>query len=170
MAKKSKIEVKESVEKLTSLYKKEQNHRIKSRIKLLICFKEERFKNQEALSDYIGLDYSTVKRLLKQYNDEGLDSFLKIKSGGNRPSVISEEAHAKLQEKLNDSINPFKGYWEVLEWLEITYNKKFTYNTVRTYLKRHFKTKIKTPRKSHYKKNEQAIEAFFKTANSTKVI
>ncbi|MGY0408373.1 MAG: hypothetical protein ACWIPJ_08480 [Polaribacter sp.] len=38
------------------------------------------------------------------------------------------------------------------------------YNTLRTYLIRHFKTKIKVPRKSHYKKDDQAIEAFFKTS------
>ena len=37
------------------------------------------------------------------------------------------------------------------------------YNTLRTYLIRHFGTKLRMPRKSHYKKDEQAIEAFKKT-------
>ena len=35
---------------------------------------------------------------------------------------------------------------------------------------KHFMTKLKVPRKSHYKKDEQAIEAFFKTARSAKLI
>ena len=30
----------------------------------------------------------------------------------------------------------------------------------------HFKTKLKSPRKSHYQKDEQAIEAFFKTTGN----
>lgn len=33
----------------------------------------------------------------------------------------------------------------------------------RKYMIFHFKTKLKSQRKSHYKKDEQAIETFFKT-------
>ena len=38
-----------------------------------------------------------------------------------------------------------------------------SYTTLRNYMITNFKTKLKSPRKSHYKKDEQAIEAFKKT-------
>ena len=83
---------------------------------------------------------------------------------GNKASIISKEIHKKLSDKLNDSANPLKGYWEAQQWVRDNFGLEIKYNTLRTYLIRHFKTKIKTPRKSHYKKDDQAIEAFLKTS------
>jgi transposase len=37
-------------------------------------------------------------------------------------------------------------------------------NTVRAFMIRNFGTKLKTPRKSHYKKDEVAFDAFKKTS------
>ena len=93
-----------------------------------------------------------------------MESYLSIKSGGNKASIISKEIHKKLSDKLNDSADPLKGYWEAQQWVRDNFGLEIKYNTLRTYLIRHFKTKIKAPRKSHYKKDDQAIEAFFKTS------
>ena len=163
MARQSNIDVKESVEFLNKLYLKERNHRIRTRIKCLILLKESKFKGQLEIAIHLGVDYATVKRWLKQYKEEGLESLIMLKSGGKRRSIINSEVHHSLARKLNDSEEPLLGYWDAVFWVKQKHGLEIKYNTLRTYLIRHFKTKLKSPRKSHYKKDEQAIEAFFKT-------
>ncbi len=163
MARKSNIEVKESIESLKKAYFTEKNHRIRTRIKCLILFKEKKLKGQLEIAIHLGVDYATVKRWLKQYKEEGLKSLIILKSGGKRKSVINSEVHQSLLTKLNDSNEPLLGYWDAVLWVNNNHGIEIKYNTLRTYLIRHFKTKLKAPRKSHYKKDEQVIEAFKKT-------
>lgn len=163
MARQSKIEVKENISTLQDLYRKEKNHRIRPRIKCLILLKEKKFQSQLEISKYLGVDYATVKRWLKQYKEEGLGSIIVLKSGGKRRSIIDKDIHESLWAKLHDSNEPLLGYWDAVLWVKTTHDIEVKYNTLRSYLIRHFKTKLKSPRKSHYKKDEQAIEAFKKT-------
>ena len=58
-----------------------------------IYTKEGKYTTQTILATHIGIDYSSLKRWLKQYMEEGLESYLSIKSGGNKASVISKEIH-----------------------------------------------------------------------------
>ncbi|MCG8410329.1 MAG: hypothetical protein MI739_03485 [Bacteroidales bacterium] len=80
-------------------------------------------------------------------------------SGGKRRGVISTEIHRSLEKKVNDSRDPFLGYWDAVLWVKKEHDLDVKYNALRIYLIRHFKTKLKAPRKSHYKKDGQAIEA-----------
>jgi transposase len=163
MSRISTIVIKEDKDQLESLYKKEKNYRIRQRIKCLIYTRSNEFKGQLDLANHLSIDYATVKRWLKQYREEGLESLIKLKSGGNRNSVISQDIHQGLSEKLNNSSSPLLGYWDAVLWVKKRFDIDIEYNTLRTYIIRHFGTKLKMPRKSHYKKDEQAIEAFKKT-------
>jgi len=163
MSRKCTIIIKESDKQLKSLISKEGNYRIRQRIMCLVYTKESKFKGQLELSNHLGIDYATIKRWLKQYREEGLESLLAFKTGGNRKSVINNTLHESLSEKLNNSSEPLLGYWDAVLWMKETHGIDVKYNTLRTYLIRHFKTKLKSPRKSHYKKDEQAIIAFKKT-------
>jgi transposase len=101
---------------------------------------------------------------LTKYREQGI-AFLLADEPKVRPSkIITPEIHDALKAKVNSSDSPFLGYWEAQQWVEDTFNVKIKYHWLRKYLITHFKTKLKSPRKSHYKKDEQAIEAFFKTA------
>ena len=170
MARQSKVTVKESVEELNKLLISTNNYKIKQRIKCLILTKSNKFKTQSHSSNHIGVSLATVKRWLKQYKDEGLESLTTLKSGGNKKSLITPEIHNSLSKRLTNSQEPFRGYWDVQDWVREKYNLDLNYNTVRTYLIRHFKTKLKTPRKSHYKKSDEAEQAFLKTTKCTKPI
>jgi len=106
----------------------------------------------------------TQERWLTKYRDQGI-AFLLADEPKVRPSkIITPEIHDALKAKVNSSGSPFLGYWEAQQWVEDTFNVKIKYHWLRKYLITHFKTKLKSPRKSHYKKDEQAIEAFLKTA------
>ncbi len=163
MSRKCTIAINESEEQLKALYNKEDNYRIRQRLKCLIYTKKSKFKGQLELSNHLGVDYATVKRWLKQYREEGVDSLASLKTGGNRKSIIDNTIHKSLSDKLNNSSEPLLGYWDAVSWVKEKHGIDVKYNTLRTYLIRHFKTKLKSPRKSHYKKDEQAIIAFKKT-------
>ena len=164
MARHSNIKIKENIDSLKKLHRTESNDRIRSHIKCLILLKERKSCTQLELSQYLGVDYATVKRWLKQYKEQSISSLATLKSGGKRRGVIDAEIHKSLANKVNDSNNPLQGYWDAVLWVKANHNIDLKYNTLRTYLIRHFQTKLKSPRKSHYKKDEQALEAFKKTS------
>ncbi len=112
------------------------------------------------------IGYSTLKRWYKNYRQHSLEAFLKVNPTGVKKSVISKQIHDALEEKLHNSSDPLLGYWDAVIWIESKFNYTINYQTIRNYMIKHFKTKLKTPRKSRYKKDDQAIEAFLKTARS----
>jgi transposase len=162
MGKYTTIIVKEEIEELKSLRTREKNHRLKTRIQSLILTKENKFKTREELANHLGVGVSSLYRWTEVYKESGIEAMLKISNGGLRRKSITKEVHQGLEEKLKDSTKPLLGYFDAQQWVQDTYSIEYKYNTLRTYMIRNFKTKLKTPRKSHYKKDEQAIEAFKK--------
>lgn len=163
MPKYTEIEIKEGFEELKILRNKSNNYRIKTRIQSLILTKQKKFKKRVDLANHLGISFASLNRWTKVYKEKGLTAMLTISNGGKRRNSVPLEVHKGLEEKLNDSSNPLLGYWDAVIWVKRNYGIELKYNTLRTYLIRNFRTKLKEPRKSHYKKNEQAIEAFKKT-------
>lgn len=163
MPKRIEIEIKEDLCYLKQLQKKESNYRLKTRIQSLILTKEKKFSRRLDLANHLGIGIASLDRWTRVYKESGLDSMLTISNGGKRRNSVPKEVHDGLAKKVFDSNDPFLGYWDAVLWVSKTYGIEMKYNTLRTYLIRHFKTKLKEPRKSHYKKDEQAIVAFKKT-------
>ncbi len=159
----SNIAIEESLKDLGKDFRDSKNFKVRQRIQSLILLKEGKFKRQADLAAYIGIDHSSLKRWIKQYKTSGYTSLITLKSGGNYKGVISESLHRALESKVNDSEDPLLGYWHAVAWVEENFNQDINYQTLRSYLIRHFQTKKKHPRKSHYKKDQQALEVFKKT-------
>jgi hypothetical protein len=51
-----------------------------------------------------------------------------------------------------------------LDWIEKEFNKQVKYNTLLKYSIKNFGSKVKVARKSHVKKDEEAVSAFKKTS------
>ena len=160
----SNIEIKESLVFLEKAFKESKSFKIRQRIQSLILLKNEKFKRQSDLAEHLGVDHSSLKRWIKQYKDLGYDSLVTLKSGGNYKGVISASLHKALEAKVKDSEDPLLGYWHAVSWVKDNFNQDINYQTLRSYLIRHFQTKKKHPRKSHYKKDQQALEVFKKTS------
>ena len=159
----SRIEIKEGLLELKQSFKSSTNFKVRQRIQCLICLKTEKFKRQVDLADYLGVNHSSLKRWIKQYRESGYESLITLKSGGNYKGVIGKSLHKALEAKVNNSQDPLLGYWHAVSWVKENFNQDVNYQTLRSYLIRHFKTKKKHPRKSHYKKDQQALEVFKKT-------
>ena len=163
MAKPQQFTIKESLNELKNLRRNQKNFKLEKRILWLICLKENKFKTRKALCDYLDINPRTQQRWTKQYIENGIKFLLTDLPNTRKSKIITKEIHKALNERISSSENGFLGYWEAHEWVNKKFNINIQYHWLRKYLITHFKTKLKSPRKSHYKKDEQAEKAFLKT-------
>lgn len=162
MSRKSKTIIKETVKQLDSVYASTRDKSIKLKIKSLILFKEGKFHKEEDLANRLCIGHSTLRLWLRKYREDGFDAFIKVPQRGKPRCTITPEMHKLLEKKLNSSQDSLKGYWHAVLWIKESLGVDVGYQALRKYMIKHFKTKLKAPRKSHYQKDEAAIEAFLK--------
>ena len=163
MGKKAYLEITESLSELKQLLSKQKSLRSEKRIKCLIHIKTQKFDTRQELADYLSVHIRTMERWLVNYKSGGVTSMLTDKPKNKGSKIISIEIHQGLEKRVNDPSNPFLGYWDAQQWIVEQYGIEVKYQRVREYLIQHFSTKLKVPRKSHYKKDDQAEKAFLKT-------
>jgi transposase len=160
------ITVKETIPALRKL-QRTHGELIGKRLLMLIEIKkhEKTGISKRELSRITGINHNSIVKWRKLYNLSGIEPLLKHgRVGGFKKSVVSKEEHKKIAMKLNDPENGIRGYTELLEWVNKELSKDMKYITLLKYAERHFGTKIKVARKSHVKKDEEAIATFKKTS------
>ncbi len=161
------LKIEESLSELKKLRSKQPTLSKQKRVDCLIHLKISKFETRQELANHLGIHIRTQERWLSKYRKQGLTSFITDKPIIRTSKIITPQIHDALEAKVRSSDSPFLGYWEAQQWVEDTFGVPIKYHWLRKYLITHFKTKLKSPRKSHYKKDEQAIEAFLKTAKHT---
>ncbi len=164
MGKKAVIHIKESLEELKILHKKTRKHQVKKRINSLILTKQQTYSTRAELAKHLGVDVKTLFVWTKTYTSLGLTALINATSGGSRNHVITKEIRDSLFTKLHNSTEPLQGYSDAVLWVKDTLNIDVNYHTLRSFMITNFGSKLKQPRKSHYKKDEEAFEAFKKTS------
>ena len=164
MGKRATIIIKESLEELKSLKRKQTSIRKEKRVYALICLKEAKFGTRQQLANHLGVHVRSLEKWVDQYHKQGISDLLEIKPRRKGSKIITSQIHQGLEQRVTDGHNPFLGYWEAQQWVKEQYDVEVSYHLIRQYLIKHFKTKVKRPRKSHIQKDPQAEEAFFKTA------
>ena len=167
MGKRVAIHIKEDFEELDFLYKKSRGFKIKRRLKSLILTKSNKFETRKKLAKYLGIDVKTLYTWTKKYQEDGLEAMLSSSSGGQRREKVTGNIKKKLQEKLHNSTSPLQGYTDAVQWVRKEFGVEINYHTLRSFMIVNFGTKLKQPRKSHYKKDEKAFEAFKKTSKTS---
>lgn len=163
MGKTAYLDITESLSELKSLASKQQTLKGEKRVKSLIYIKANKFQTRQEVSDFLGVHIRTLERWVHNYKSGGIDQRIYDKPKNKQSKIITPEIHKGLEQRVHDPKNPFLGYWEAQDWVNETYGVDVKYQRIREYLKQHFKTKLKAPRKSHYKKDAEAEEAFLKT-------
>ena len=164
MARISKLEVTQSVKELTILLRKQSKHKNMQRIQALLYITQNTFKTRKELSLHMGINRRTLEKWLSDYRQGGIESMLILGTRNRKSKCISPAIDIELNKRLQNPNLGFSSYVEAQQWLLEEHNLDVKYNTVREHLIRRFKTKIKSPRKSHIKKDDKAAEAFLKTA------
>lgn len=162
MAKPKMIDVKESVSDLKKELKQSKPI-FTPRLRMLIAIKNHpEGLSKQSLSEMVGVNHNSIQKWRAEYEKNGLKGLLTHGKVGFKKSVITKEQHQSLKKILNNPENGIQGYKELKIWFEEKY-RFIPYTTLVGYCIKHFNTKIKVARKSHVKKDEQAVETFKKT-------
>lgn len=160
------ITVKETIKELRHL-QRGASDLIRKRMLMLIEIKkhEKTGISKRNLSILTGINHNSIVKWRKMYNASGISPLLQHgRKGGFKKSVVTQEEHNQIEKKLKTANNGIRGYVELLDWVKTELNKDMKYITLLKYAERHFGSKIKVARKSHVKKDEDAIAAFKKTS------
>ena len=157
MKRESKIVIKESLEELRKIYQSNKNSRIKLKIKCLILFKENKFGKQEKLAEHLCISLATLKRWLSEYNQKGLSFIMEVKSKGKPKSLIDFEIKQALTKKLMENPYAFNSYSAVKNWIFDTYHVDVKYATIRCYMIKHFKSKIRITKTASFLTTKKVI-------------
>jgi transposase len=164
MAKVFEITIKESIKELKLLHHREKKLKKKLRLMSLVLTKEDKFSKREELASFIGIDSKTLYIWMNKYKKGGIKEMLTVSGGGKRRETVPSSIHKEIEDKLNDSTAPLQGYNDAVSWIKQEFGYEIKYHTVRAFMIRNFGTKLKTPIKSHYKKDEVAFVTFKKTS------
>jgi transposase len=164
MSKAKLLIIKESQKELVQLRKNSSDTKSK-RLLMLIELKKEKGNaiSKRDLAKRIGVDPNSITSWKKLYEQSGIDGIMSDGRIGFKASIVSKEEHKKLELKLKDPKNGIRGYVELLDWVKTELSKDMKYITLVKYAERHFGSKIKVARKSHVKKDDQAVETFKKS-------
>jgi transposase len=163
MGKKAHLDISESYLELNDLLKKQNTLKKEKRIRCLLDIKTQEFTTRQDLADSLRIHIRTLERWIINYKSGGIQEFLHDKPKNKQSKIITPKIHKAIEQRVNSSTNPFLGYWDAQSWVNSEYGLDVKYHRIREYLIQHFKTKLKVPRKSHYKKDDEAEEAFLKT-------
>lgn len=165
MANSKSISVKESEVELKKLIRQQPIH-LKNRIQMLLVIKRsEHSLSKIELSNILKINHNTAQSWRKTYCEGGIDALLSYGRIGFKPSIINKEIHQAIEQRLTSPKDAFTSYVDLINWIVENYLPDgINYHTVNKYIKRHFGAKLKVARKSHSKKDENAVEAFKKTS------
>lgn len=159
------IPVKETLAELKKLYR-QQPLMMQPRLKMLIVMKqsEEKGISKRELMERVGACSQSIHNWRSSYRTGGMEALLSNgrKGKAGKPSVFTKQEHQKIANKLGDPKNGLAGFVELQQWIEEEFNMEVKYNTILKYAIRHFGASVKTARKSHVKKDAQAVSAFKK--------
>ena len=158
-----KIIVKETLPELKKMLKGSPAHQ-SPKIRMLIIIKQsEIVLNKNELALQVGVNHNSIQKWRKNYQLRGIKGLLKDGRIGFKPSLISNEVHEQIRIKLYNPEKAFTSFKDLQHWVDTHFVKGINYNSLRHYVKRHFGAKLKVARKSHVKKDADAVLAFKKT-------
>lgn len=164
MAKPQDFTIKESLVELKELRKNQKSFKHEKRILWLVYLKENKFRTRVELCEYLGITPRTQQRWARQYREKGIGHLLADLPKKRRSKTITPEIHKALEQRLRSGDKGFLGYWEARQWVNEKFGTNIQYHWLRKYLITYFGTKLKSPRKSHYRKDDEAEKAFLKTS------
>ena len=165
MALAKQITVKESEQELKALKRKQPVY-LKTRIEMLLILKKsEELLSKESLARILKINHNTAQKWRTKYLNGGINGLLSDARGGFKPSIISEDLHQAISDRLHSPKDAFTSYVDLMSWITDNYIPDgVNYQTINSYVKRKFGAKIKVARKSHINKNDAAVDNFKKTS------
>lgn len=142
--------IKESVEELVVIEKKENRGRTRDRIKLLRLLRSGQYSTLKEVSKVIGITYQSGKNLLNTYKTQGIEGTTRWNYKGKTPRVSYDQLTDALEWQTQAPMS--------LEQARSKINQRFNVNYCVSgiwYLFNTYKIKLKTGRPRNYRKEEE---------------
>lgn len=163
MAKTIDITIKESEEHLQYLLRKQDKLLQQGRVKALLLIKQGKVTYTYELSNKLKRGRKTIYNWLQMYREKGIEQYLSVSVRGKRKEKLTEDEKQAIARKLQDASTDITSYVELCHWAESEFKKQVPYHVIYNYCRSRLNSRLKIARKSHHKKDEQAVEAFKKT-------
>jgi transposase len=139
---------------------------ISKRLQALLIFKQNEHQgvSKRDVALIIGVNHNSKQTCRKSYIEGGITSLISPSKKSNIVSVITEEQESIIKDQLNTPNNGFVGFTKFLQWFNESQKTNIKHTTFYAFLVRKFNAKVKVARKSHIKKDQQAVEDFKKTS------
>lgn len=159
------LKIKESVQTLRKLHKSSASH-LRPRIQMLVLIKQDIVHTKRGLAAALGVSDRSILIWKKRYAQGGMKVLLQDERGGNKPPVITEQVHRAIEKRLSNPSEALRSYKELQQWVSEHYIKDINYYTVRKHVRLRLGAKLKVPRKSHIRKDTNAVRAFKKNRSA----
>jgi len=168
MPKQINIEILESETVLKNILRKTTTEMYRARIKTLLMLKLNQVRYQNEIGKKLGYTEKTIRTWLQLYTKEGITNYLKVNFKNNVKKKISKKLSDSIFNELNNEQTTITSYVELLAILKEKYNVVLPYTTLYSHCRRKHKSVLKVSRKSHYKKDDKAVEAFKKLSKQNR--
>ena len=155
------ILIQEELPALKKVLKRHPLH-VRPRIQMLILIKEGHSSSKQALATALGVNPNSTQNWKQRYERGGLEALLSDLRGGYKKSVIDEPTDKAILAKLSDVYNSPRSYKELQQWVSENYVRDINYHTLNKHVKKKHGARIKVARKTHVRKDEQAVATFKK--------
>ena len=151
--------IRETLEELQFMLSLEKRHKIWRRLQALHIIKSGLAETREKIGQLVNVRGKTVGEWLKIYESKGLGEYLTIHTHSNNLPIITGEILESLKSQLSTS-EGFKGYKDIQKWLKDEFDLDVPYSTVYATVRYRLKAKLKVPRPSNVKADEEKQEEF----------
>jgi transposase len=144
MGRRLQIDWQETAEELKTLYQKEKHPQRRTRLQALWHLRCG--KRVQEVAEMLGVACRVMQRWLAWYRQGGLEAVLRRVSGhgasGVQPYLSALQQRALVARV---AVGDFRTVWEVLHWVEARWGIRYSYEGMRSLMKRH-KLGLKVPR------------------------
>jgi transposase len=158
------IEIRETIEELTTLMRKEKDVLRHEKLQVLYWLKTKTVDSVLSAAVRLGKHRTTIQRWLSSYRKGGIEELLLQKPRSGRPRIMNSETVERLSKELSEP-EGFSSYKEVHEWLTNCCEVKVAYRTVHQWTRYRLKAKLKVPRPVSEKQKPGAPEEFKKNCH-----
>ncbi len=166
MAKTIDITIKESEEHQMYLLRKQDKLLQQGRVKALLLIKQGKVRYTYELSKKLKRERKTFYNWLQMYQEKGIEGYLTVSSSGKRKDKLSNNEKQFIARKLQDAPTDITSYVELCHWAKSEFGKEIPYHVIYKYCRSRLNSRLKIARKSHHRKDEQAVEALKKTTRA----
>ena len=165
MANQKEFKIKESVTELKSSLNLCKRLKEEKRLKMLILLKNNTFKRRQALAEYLGVSKRVLNNWVNMYIKDGIKSFTSDRQR-NKTSKLDGSIIAKaIETRVSNPKTGFLSYVDAQQWIRKEFGEDIKYHTLRNFMIAKFGTKVKSPRRSHVKKDPEASALFLNVTN-----